>query len=252
MEHFPTSARDIESYMIYTHRQLSIQRIHMPCSRRTARLRAERKRSRICKSIRNPSCTLSKLCSFSSAQQMPPPFHHPTPCDATRARLLTKTHRLAGTGGHQRTLYAAPSFSRREIASQHSRRRIPRRPQLLRQLDRVHRVVRLAAGHLVHVIAADAVHAGILDDHRVATGAIVVDVRTVAVGVALGVAGLGAHVLDRRARLLADPHQEHGFNGRQVPSGLRVVAFGDALSVGAVEQVVTHDPAAAFAVGGFG
>ena len=85
-----------------------------------------------------------------------------------------------------------------------------------------------------------------------ATGAIVLDVRTVAVGVAVRVASRSAHVLDGRVRLLADPHQEHAFNGREFPRGLRVVAFGDALSIGAVEQVVAHDPAAAFAVGGFG
>lgn len=85
-----------------------------------------------------------------------------------------------------------------------------------------------------------------------AASAIVLDVRTVAVGVAVRVAGLGAQVLDGRVRLLADPHEEHGFNGREVPRGLRVVAFGNALSIGAVEEVVAHDPAAAFAVGGFG
>lgn len=83
-------------------------------------------------------------------------------------------------------------------------------------------------------------------------GASVFDVRAVAVGVAARAADGGAHGLDGRVRLLADPHQEHGFDGGEVPRGFRVVAFGDALPVGAVEQVVAHDPAAAFAVGGLG
>ena len=85
-----------------------------------------------------------------------------------------------------------------------------------------------------------------------AAGTVILDVGTVAVGVTVGVASRGAHGLDGGIGLFADPFQEHGLDGREVPDRLRVVAFGDALSVAAVEQVVTHDPAAAFAVGGFG
>lgn len=145
-----------------------------------------------------------------------------------------------------------PKSSRGEITSQHPRGGIPRRPQLLRQLGRVDRVVRLARRHLVHEVAADAVHARVLDDHRVAAGARFRDVRAVAVRVAGRAANRRAHVLDGGVGLLAEPHQEHGFDGREVPVGFGVVAFGDALAVGAVEQVVPHDPAAAFAVGGLG
>ena len=76
------------------------------------------------------------------------------------------------------------------------------------------------------------------------------NIRTIAIGVALGVASSGAHVLDGRVGLLADPHQEHGFNGGKIPIGFRVIAFGDALSVAATEQVMAHDPTAAFTVGG--
>lgn len=80
--------------------------------------------------------------------------------------------------------------------------------------------------------------------------AIVLDIRTVAVGITARVASRSAHGLDGCIRLFADPFQEHDFNGREIPVGYRVVAFGDALPVGAVEHVMTHDPAAAFAVGG--
>lgn len=78
-----------------------------------------------------------------------------------------------------------------------------------------------------------------------------VDIRAIAGGIPTRVARRGAHVLDARARFLADPHQEHGFDGGEVADGGRVVAFGDALAVCAVEKVVAHDPATAFAVGGF-
>ena len=78
-----------------------------------------------------------------------------------------------------------------------------------------------------------------------------VDLRAVAVGFALRVARRGAHGLDARARFLADPLEEHGFDGGEVADGGRVVAFGDALAVCAVEHVVAHDPAAAFTVRGF-
>ncbi len=83
------------------------------------------------------------------------------------------------------------------------------------------------------------------------TRTVVLDIRTVAIRVACRAADRRAHGLDGRVGLLADPHQEHGFDGREVPDRLRVVAFGDALAVAAVEEVVAHDPAAAFAIGGF-
>ena len=82
-----------------------------------------------------------------------------------------------------------------------------------------------------------------------ATVAGFVDIVAIAVGVAARVVCRGAQGLDGRARLLADPFEEHDFDGREVPGGLRVVALGDALPVAAVEQVVAHDPARALAVG---
>ena len=84
-----------------------------------------------------------------------------------------------------------------------------------------------------------------------ATGAAFFDICTFAIWVAICAADSGAHGLDSGAWLLADPHQEHGFDGCEVSLRFRVVAFGDALPVAAVEQVVTHDPAAAFAIGSF-
>lgn len=84
-----------------------------------------------------------------------------------------------------------------------------------------------------------------------ATGAALVDIGTVAVWVAIRAANGRAHVLDPGAWLLTDPHQKHGFDGCEVSFGFRIVAFGDALPVTAVEQVVAHDPAAAFTIGGF-
>ena len=81
-------------------------------------------------------------------------------------------------------------------------------------------------------------------------GAGFVNVGAGTVGVPLGVARRGAHGRDAGARLLADPFEEHGFDGGQGAVGLGVVAFGDALARAAREQMVAHDPAAAFAVGG--
>lgn len=139
-----------------------------------------------------------------------------------------------------------------EITSQHPRSGVALRAQFLRQFDGIDSMIRLARRHLVHVVAPDAAQAGILNNHRVATAAVIHDVRAITVGVTLRVAGCGAHVLDGRIRLLTDPLEEHDFDGREVPGGFRVVAFSDALPVGAVEYVMTHDPTRAFAVGGLG
>lgn len=138
-----------------------------------------------------------------------------------------------------------------EIASQHSRRRISRSAQLLCLFKVIDRVIRLAFRHRVHEVAPDTVHARVLNDHCVTTGAALLDIGTVAIWVAVRATNSGAHVLDPRAWLLTDPHQKHGFDGCEVSLGFRVVAFGDALPVTAVEQVMTHDPAAAFTIGGF-
>ena len=140
------------------------------------------------------------------------------------------------------------TLSASKITSQHARGVITRRAQLMRQLERIHRIVRLARRHLVHIIAPDTIQASVLDDHRVATLAIVVDVRTVAIGITTDVVRCGAHFLDGCVWLFADPFQEHDFDRSEVPAGYRVVAFGDALPIGAVEQVMAHDPAATFAV----
>ena len=85
-----------------------------------------------------------------------------------------------------------------------------------------------------------------------AAGAAVIDIGTVAVRIAGRAVDSDAIGLDDGVGLLADPHEEHGFDGGEVAGRDRVVAFGDALPVGAVEQVVAHDPAAAFAVGRLG
>ena len=84
------------------------------------------------------------------------------------------------------------------------------------------------------------------------TAAILFDIRTVAIGITRRAPDRGAHVLDAGAGLLANPHQEHGLDGGEVPDGFGVVSFGDALSVAAGKQVMTHDPATTFAVGGVG
>ena len=103
----------------------------------------------------------------------------------------------------------------------------------------------------VQKVTADAIHPLILNDDGMPARAALLDIRTLAIGVPVRAANGRAHVLDARARLLADPHEEHSFDGREVAVGLRVVALGDALAVAAGEQMVAHDPAAAFAVGGF-
>lgn len=139
-----------------------------------------------------------------------------------------------------------------EITSKQPRRVIIRRPQLLRRLERIDRRIRLALRHLIHVVAADTIQAQILNDHRMPAGAAVLDIGAIAGGIPPRVPRRRAHGLDARARFLAEPHEEHGFDGGEVADGGRVVAFGDALAVGAVEHVVAHDPAAALAVGGFG
>lgn len=112
------------------------------------------------------------------------------------------------------------------------------------------RVIRLFSHwHRVHKVTPDTVHARVLNDHRVATRAALLDVGTVTVWVAVGAANGCAHLLYSGTRLLTDPHQKHGFDGCEIAIGFRIVAFGDTLPVTAVEQVVTHDPAAAFTIG---
>ena len=138
-----------------------------------------------------------------------------------------------------------------EITSQHPRRRIPLRAQFLCLLKGIDRVVSLALRYRVHEIAPDTIHARVLNDHCVTTRAALLNIGTVAIWVAVRAINGGAHALDSGVGLLTDPHQKHGLNGCEVSIGLRVVAFGDALPVAAGEQMVTHDPAAAFAVGSF-
>ena len=143
------------------------------------------------------------------------------------------------------------TISPSEITSQHPRRRIPLRAQLLCLFKVIDRVIRLAFRHRIHKVTPDTVHARVLNDHRVTTGAALLDIRAVAIGVAVRAADSGAHFLDTGAWLLTDPHQKHGFDGCEVSLGFCVVAFGDALPIAAVEQVVAHDPAATFAIGSF-
>ena len=138
-----------------------------------------------------------------------------------------------------------------EITGQHSRRGIALSTQLLCFFKVIDRVIKFMIRRRVQEIASDTIHARVLNDDRVTTFAVVLDIRTLAIGVAVRVADSGAHVLDTSAWLLTDPHEKHGFDGCEISLGLRVVTFGDALSVAAREQVVTHDPAAAFAIGCF-
>ena len=138
-----------------------------------------------------------------------------------------------------------------EITSQHPGRRIIRTAQFQCLSGVSGRVVRLALRYRVHEIAPDTILGRVLNDHCVTTGAAFRISVTVAIWVAARAANSGAHALDSGAGLLTDPHQKHGLNGSEVSLGLRVVAFGDALPVAAGEQIVTHDPAAAFAVGYF-
>ena len=138
-----------------------------------------------------------------------------------------------------------------EITGQHSRRRIALGAQLLCFFKIINRVVKFMIRRRVQEIASDTIHARVLNDDRVTTRAALLDIRTLAIGVAVRAADSGAHVLDTGAWLLTDPHKKHGFDGCEISLGLRVVTFGDALSVAAGEQVVTHDPAAAFAIGCF-
>ena len=149
------------------------------------------------------------------------------------------------TGRHAREC----AISRREITSQHPRGRISLRPQFLRLLQSIHRVVRLVClRHRVHKVASEAVGARVHDDHCVTTSALdtvfLVGFQiAIAVGVTIRVAGRGAHVLDGCVGSFADPHQKHGFDGRDVSNGLGVVPFGDTLTVAPVEQVMAHYPA---------
>ena len=93
-----------------------------------------------------------------------------------------------------------------EITSQHSRCRIALRAQLLCLFKVIDRVIFLVIIRGVHEIAADAVHARVLNNHRVTTGAAFLDIPTVAIWVAIRAADSGAHALDRGAWLLTDPH----------------------------------------------
>ena len=136
-----------------------------------------------------------------------------------------------------------------EVTGQHSRRRIARSAQLLCFFLVVDRVIKFMIGRRVQEIASDTIHARVLNDDRVTTRAALLDIRTLAIGVAVRAVDGGAHVLDTGAWLLTDPHKKHCFDGGEISLGFRVVTFGDALSVTAREQVVTHDPAAAFAIG---
>ena len=103
----------------------------------------------------------------------------------------------------------------------------------------------------VQEIASDTIHARILNDNRVTTRAAFLDIRTLAIRVAACLADSCAHVLDTGAWLLTDPHKKHCFDGCEISLRLGIVTFGDTLSVAAREQVVTHDPGAAFAIGCF-
>ena len=104
-------------------------------------------------------------------------------------------------------------------------------------------------GRRVQEIASNTIHARVLNNNRVTTTAAFLDIRTLAVGIAARAADGGAHVLDTGAWLLTDPHEKHGFDRGEIALGLRVVTFGDTLSVAAFEQMVTHHPGAAFAIG---
>ena len=136
-----------------------------------------------------------------------------------------------------------------EITGQHSRRGIALRAQLVCFFLVIDRVIKFMIRRRVQEIASDTIHARVLNDNCVTAGAALLDIRTLAIGVAVRAADSGAHVLDTGAGLLTDPHEEHGFDGGEISLGFRVVTFGDALSVAAGKQVVTHDPAAAFAIG---
>ena len=138
-----------------------------------------------------------------------------------------------------------------EITGQHPRRRIALSTQLLCFFKVIDRVIKFMIRRRGQEIASDTIHARVLNDDRVTTFAVVLDIRTLAIGVAVRATDSGAHVLDTGAWLLTDPHKKHGFDWCEISLGFRVVAFGDALSVAALEQVVTHDPAAAFAIGCF-
>lgn len=154
------------------------------------------------------------------------------------ARNLTSIEHVGSDG----TLLAS------EITGQHSWRRIALRAQLLCLFLVIDRVIKFMIRGRVQEIASDTIHPRVLNDNRVTARAALLDIRTLAIGVAIRVANGGAHVLDPGAWLLTDPHKKHGFDGGEISLGLRVVTFRDALSIAAGEQVVTHDPAAAFTI----
>ena len=64
----------------------------------------------------------------------------------------------------------------------------------------------------------------VLKNHRMATVTTILDIRTIAVRVALRVASRSTQVLDARSRHFTEPFQKHGFDGCDVPLGFRVVA----------------------------
>ena len=127
------------------------------------------------------------------------------------------------------------TFLSSEITGQHSRSRIARSAQLLCLFLVIDRVVEFLIRGRVQEIASDTIHARVLNDNRVTARAALLDIRTLAIGVAVRAADGGAHVLNSGAWLLTDPHEEHGFDGCEISLGLRVVTFGDALSVAAGE-----------------
>ena len=177
--------------------------------------------------------------------------HHSAP--GLTDRTLPLPHATLGTFDHgSKHVGSEDAISFREITCQHPGSRITLCAQLLRLLEIVDRVIRLVSRHRVHEVASDAIHPRVLNDHGMTTVATFLDIGTLAIRIATRAANGGAHALDAGTGLLADPHEEHGFDGREVPVGFGVVAFGDALPVAAGEQMMTHDPAVAFPVGSLG
>lgn len=140
-------------------------------------------------------------------------------------------------------------MSRSEIASQHPRGPVILRPQFLRRFKSIHCVVRLVClRDRVHKVAPETVRTWVHDNHCMTTstlntGFLIGFQITIAVRVTSRAANRSAHVLDGGIRLFTDPHQKHGFDGRDVPNRFGIIAFGDTLTVATVEQVMTHYPA---------